>query len=98
MPDTQRTAINAIDIIFTKIAENINPLLTSGFFLVDSGSPLLLVDQPWENRDMGHPNLDFIIGFNIDGSPCGTPNKPDIYTNLTEIYDWITGHVHIWGI
>lgn len=63
--------------------------------LVDSGSPLVLVDQPKHNERMGLPSLDFLVGFNIDGAPCGATNKPDICTNITQLYDWIMQTISI---
>lgn len=59
--------------------------------LVDSGSPLLMVDQPGYKLDAGKPNLDFVIGVNIDGAPCGEKNKPDIYLNMSHLHSWIEG-------
>lgn len=60
--------------------------------LVDSGSPLLLLDQPKNDLSKGTPNLDFIVGLNIDGSPCGTPNKPDLFVSLEHIHSWVTDY------
>lgn len=57
--------------------------------VVDSGSPLLLVDQPHYDLFKGQPRLDFVVGINIDGAPCGAPNRPDIYLNLASIYSWV---------
>lgn len=60
--------------------------------LVDSGAPLLLLDQPRSTLSMGKPELDFLVGINIDGSPCGTPQKPDLFIDLAHIHSWIAEH------
>eukprot|EP00803_Ostreobium_quekettii_P004501 evm.model.scf_2428.1 EVM.evm.TU.scf_2428.1 scf_2428:2370-16843(-) len=56
--------------------------------MVDSGSPLMLMDAPGDEFDQGKPELDFFAGINVDGAPCGTPGKPDIYIDVRQIRDW----------
>lgn len=56
---------------------------------VDSGSPLMLLDMPRYDARRGDPTLDFLVGMNIDGAPCGAPGKPDIYIDIGLHADWI---------
>lgn len=57
--------------------------------LVDSGSPLLVLDQPPSKHEKGSHSLHFIVGMNIDGAPCGTQHMPDLYVNLTGLHGWM---------
>lgn len=57
--------------------------------LVDSGAPLLLLDQPQNHLNKGRPELDYLIGLNVDGSPCGTPKKADLFISVEHVQDWI---------
>lgn len=64
--------------------------------IADSGSPLLLLDSPKLKLDSGTPRLDFLVGINIDGAPCGTPGKPDIYIDLRASDEWINSEIEDW--
>ncbi|CAD7699557.1 unnamed protein product, partial [Ostreobium quekettii] len=57
--------------------------------VVDSGSPLMLLDAPGDEFARGIPSLDFLIGINVDGAPCGKRAKPDIYVDVQRIKSWI---------
>lgn len=59
------------------------------FFSVDSGSPLVLLDMPKYDVTAGTPALDFLVGVNVDGAPCGTHGKPDVYIDVRAHADWI---------
>eukprot|EP00803_Ostreobium_quekettii_P010141 evm.model.scf_2812.1 EVM.evm.TU.scf_2812.1 scf_2812:3613-8003(+) len=62
--------------------------------IVDSGSPMLLMDMPKYELHNGNPELDFLVGLNVDGAPCGTFGKPDVYVDLRDHQDWIADHIH----
>eukprot|EP00803_Ostreobium_quekettii_P002792 evm.model.scf_355.7 EVM.evm.TU.scf_355.7 scf_355:76927-79510(+) len=64
--------------------------------IADSGSPLLLLDTPRLKVDIGNPRLDFLVGLNVDGAPCGTPRKPDIYIDLRANDKWIESEIGSW--
>eukprot|EP00803_Ostreobium_quekettii_P004010 evm.model.scf_1746.2 EVM.evm.TU.scf_1746.2 scf_1746:15045-30981(-) len=57
--------------------------------MVDSGSPLMLMDSPGYRFDQGKPKLDFFAGMNVDGAACGTPDKPDIYVDIRRVWNWV---------
>eukprot|EP00803_Ostreobium_quekettii_P003563 evm.model.scf_1066.3 EVM.evm.TU.scf_1066.3 scf_1066:28479-29919(-) len=57
--------------------------------LVDSGGPLMLLDMPNYDVRRGDPKFDFLAGINIDGEPCGSPGKPDVYLDIREHLKWI---------
>eukprot|EP00803_Ostreobium_quekettii_P006817 evm.model.scf_9.1 EVM.evm.TU.scf_9.1 scf_9:20302-21821(-) len=57
--------------------------------IVDSGSPLVLLDSPRYDIEQGNPELDFVAGLNIDGGACGAAHKPDIYVDIREHRHWI---------
>ena len=56
---------------------------------VDSGSPLLLMDTPRYNTESGSAALDFVVGVNVDGAPCGTSGKPDVYVDIRAHKTWL---------
>lgn len=56
---------------------------------VDSGSPLLLLDTPGYDIASGKPALDFIAGINVDGAPCGSLGRPDLYVDIRMHADWL---------
>jgi len=56
---------------------------------VDSGSPLLLADLPKNIVDLGKPELDILVGINLDGASCGSLGKPDIYTDMRKLGTWV---------
>jgi len=64
---------------------------------VDSGSPLLILDKPTAaNRKL--PTDDVLLGINIDGAPCGTMDKPDIFLDLNMLNGWIKKITHAGGV
>eukprot|EP00803_Ostreobium_quekettii_P005958 evm.model.scf_1824.1 EVM.evm.TU.scf_1824.1 scf_1824:15076-16182(-) len=65
--------------------------------IADSGSPMMLLDMPGYDVDCGSPQLDFLVGINIDGAPCGTSAKPDIFLDLRDLAPWIQQHIDVDG-
>ena len=61
----------------------------AGGFAVDSGSPLLLLDTPGYDIASGTATLDFVVGINVDGAPCGSVGRPDLYVDLRTHADWL---------
>lgn len=57
--------------------------------VVDSGSPLLLLDMPKNEVERGDPGLDFMVGINVDGAVCNEPGKPDMYVDIRVHMSWI---------
>jgi len=57
--------------------------------IVDSGSPLLLMDAPGYDVASGRPGFDFVVGINVDGAPCGEAARPDVYIDVREHSEWI---------
>lgn len=51
---------------------------------------MLLLDMPKNDPNNGNPIFDFVVGLNVDGAPCGTAGKPDIYIELRPHNAWIT--------
>ncbi|CAD7702067.1 unnamed protein product [Ostreobium quekettii] len=57
--------------------------------MVDSGSPLVLLDSPGYDIMTGTPSLDFVTALNTDGAPCGMAAKPDIFVPFSHHRQWI---------
>lgn len=56
---------------------------------VDSGSPLMILDRPAIDKNGGDPSQDLLLGINVDGAPCGTEDKPDIFLDIQRLNNWI---------
>ncbi|CAD7699919.1 unnamed protein product, partial [Ostreobium quekettii] len=59
--------------------------------VVDSGSPLMLLDAPNSDIRSGAADFDFVVGLNVDGSPCGAEGKPDVYVDVRGHHSFIQG-------
>lgn len=60
---------------------------------VGSGDLPFLLDQPHNDLNKGLPRLDFIVGINVDGAPCGVLNKPNLFIRLGHIHNWIAQYI-----
>lgn len=49
----------------------------------------MLLDAPGYDIENGMPTMDFLVGINTDGAPCGAPHKPDVYVDLRAHAAWI---------
>ena len=56
----------------------------------DSGGPLLLADTPRNQIPMGQARFDLVVGItSFGGSPCGSSDKPGVYTAVGFFREWI---------
>lgn len=53
----------------------------------------MLMDMPKDEVRNGDQRLDFLIGINIDGAPCGTIGKPDMYIPIQLHETWINERI-----
>eukprot|EP00803_Ostreobium_quekettii_P011422 evm.model.scf_212.5 EVM.evm.TU.scf_212.5 scf_212:45270-50661(+) len=62
--------------------------------IVDSGSPILLPHRADDFlEDGGYQTLDFLVGINFGGAPCGQAAKPDEYVDVGRLEPWIKGTI-----
>lgn len=50
----------------------------------------MLLDAPQYDVAAGTSTMDFLVGVNIDGAPCETRGKPDVYADIRAHVQWIT--------
>lgn len=62
--------------------------------IVNSGSPIILLDMPGYDVDCSILELDFVVGINTNGAPCRTP--ANIYLDLRDTAPWIQRHFGVW--
>eukprot|EP00803_Ostreobium_quekettii_P005223 evm.model.scf_489.2 EVM.evm.TU.scf_489.2 scf_489:23018-31324(+) len=59
--------------------------------VVDSGSPIMVLYQG--DQGASSQSFDHLVGINVGGASCGTPNKPDWYVDVRMHRAWIEGHI-----
>ncbi|CAD7698514.1 unnamed protein product [Ostreobium quekettii] len=57
--------------------------------VIDSGSPLMVLDAPSYDVGSGKADFDFLVGLNVDGAPCGADGKPDICVDIRQHHAFI---------